>query len=86
MSEWTLVSDIDFAFDLESETFSECLAKLSVEVPSAFVKILNLEGPGGGWPNCDVIVKSEDLDKFWKFFGCDEDDIEWMSEYISPLN
>lgn len=38
--------DVDVAF--EDETFAETLTRLGEAVPSAYVKILELSGPGGG--------------------------------------
>lgn len=79
-SEWLYISDMDLTFDDTSESFQIMLEKLAKEVPSAFVKLNRFVGSGGGWPQGEVIVHSNDVEKLFEFFG--QDDIEWAIEHL----
>ena len=71
--------DVDVAF--EDERFSELLERLGKEVPSAFVRIVELEGPGGGWPLIEVIIPKADVRKFAEWY-CEDDAVMWEEEFL----
>jgi len=79
-SEWYYINDIDFPWDDLNESFEIMLEKLAKEVPSAFVKVNKFVGSGGGWPQGEIIVHSNDVKKLFEFFG--QDDIEWAIEHF----
>lgn len=66
--------DVDVAF--EDESFEELLERLGREVPSAYVRILKLEGPGGGWPHVEVVIPKADVVKFCEWY-CWDDKSMW---------
>ncbi len=82
---YSYIDDVDLPFDTPNETFEQMLEKLAREVPSAFVKLMRFKGSGGGWPQAEVIVKTQDLRKFFEFFGFDESDVEWAISQTTPL-
>lgn len=80
-----ILKDIDLPFDFPSETFENVLAEVGQRFPSAFIRIRSLNGPGGGWPNADVIIPNGDVDAFLEFFGNDSDTIEFIREFEVAL-
>lgn len=79
--------DIDIAFELEEESFEELLARLGREVPSAYVRILSLNGPAAGWPHVEVIIPKADLEKFCEWYCWDDRSMwqEMILEDAKPL-
>ena len=70
---------VDVAF--EDETFAETLENLGREVPSAYVKIVMLNGPGGGWPVIEVAIPRADVRKFAEWY-CEDDAEMWEEEFL----
>jgi hypothetical protein len=77
---WIIIEDIDCSFYNVRENFEEMLEQLTKEAPSAFVKVVKAHGPGGGWPQCQIVVLEDELNACLEFFGFDEYDIEMYRE------
>lgn len=71
--------EADVAF--EDESFEKVLERLGKEVPSASVRILRLEGFGGGWPTIEVTIPRDDVMKFAEWYGGD-DAVMWEEEFL----
>lgn len=72
--------EVDIAFD--GENIGEMLEKLGKAVPSAYVRVLELVGPGGGWPVIEVMMPKSDIRKFAEWY--DEDEVEFWEEALVP--
>lgn len=66
--------EIDVAFEEDEESFAEVLARLGAAVPEAFVRIVRMEGSGGGWPTVEVVVPEELIGKFAAWYSGEEDE------------
>lgn len=64
----------------EDESFEEVLERLSAKVPEAYVRVLKLHGPSGGWPSIEVIIPEVNVRKFAEWY-C-EDDADWWEDAI----
>lgn len=82
---YSYINDVDLPFDAPNETFEQMLERLAKEVPSAFVKVIRFDGPGGGWPQAEALVETLDLEKFFEFFGLEGGDVEWAISQTTPL-
>lgn len=78
-----IIKDLDLPFDYPSESFESVLAEVGRKFPKVFIRIRNLNGPGGSWPNADVIVPESVIVEFLEFFG--NDDIEFVIESAVAL-
>jgi len=66
--------EVDVAFEEDEESFVEVLARLGAEVPEASVRIVRLEGSGGGWPTVEVAMPEELIGKFAAWYSGEEDE------------
>lgn len=74
--------EIDIAF--EDESFEEVLERLGKALPNVFVRIIHLEGPGGGWPNIEVVLPENEIRAFAEWF-CEDDADMWEEEILIGL-
>lgn len=75
--------EIDVAFEEDEESFAEVLARLGAAVPEAFVRIVRMEGSGGGWPTVEVVMPEELIGKFVEWYNggdADEEFAEALAE------
>ena len=79
--------EIDVAFEEDEESFAEVLERLGAAVPEAFVRIVKMEGSGGGWPTVEVIVPEELIGKFAAWYSGEEDEelAEALAEEAAPV-
>ena len=63
-----------FEIDFAADDFAEGLMLLGEAVPSARVKVLELEGPSG-WPIIRVEIDEADVEAFAKWFEMDLDEL-----------
>lgn len=64
----------------EDESFEQVLERLGNAVPEAFVRILRLEGFGGGWPEFEVLIPRNLIGKFAEWY-CESDAEMWKEEF-----
>ena len=79
--------EIDVAFDDDEESFVDVLARMGAELPEAFVRIVNIDGIGSGWPVIEVVIQEELIGKFVKWYSGGEEDAEyaaWLAEGAVP--
>jgi len=75
---------LDIAFADDEETFADALERLAAAVPSAWVRVLEAHGPGGGWPSVEVLLDEGDLDRLAAFYNGDESEKFDPSELGEP--
>lgn len=74
--------EVDVAF--EDESFESVLERLGAAVPEAFVRVMTLSGPGGGWPVLEVMMPEELIGKFAEWY-CADDGQYWVEEIAETL-
>jgi hypothetical protein len=79
------IEDFDLAWDDTTETFESLLEEIGQKFPEAFIRVEKMIGVGGGWPTVDVVLPESDFEEFMKNLGHDEDDIEYLKEWVTPL-
>jgi hypothetical protein len=81
------VIEVDIAWDNDEEsgenlgTQLEALRKL---IPNSWVKVLEYEGPGGGWPAVEIAFPEESAEILAEWLG-QEDDMEFFMESLSDF-
>jgi hypothetical protein len=60
---------LDVAFGDDYKTLAHSLEVLSEKCPSAWVRILRAEGPGGGWPELVITIDESDNEAFCEWYG-----------------
>ena len=64
-----LTYEVDVAFSDDYPTLTHSLEALQKLCPSAWVRINQAEGPGGGWPCVTVTLDEWDNDGFCEWYG-----------------
>lgn len=79
--------EADIAWDnsLDSgENLGTQLEALNKLIPNSWVRVLKYEGPGGGWPQIEIVFPEESAETLAEWLGL-EDDMEFFIESMSDF-
>jgi hypothetical protein len=64
-----LTYNIDVAYGDDYKSLAHSLEVLSQKCPSAWTRVIQADGPGGGWPEVVITVDEWDVDAFCEWYG-----------------
>lgn len=79
--------DIDIAWDDSygsGENLGTQLEALRKLIPNSFVRVLKYKGPGGGWPNIEIVFPEDQSEVLAEWLGR-TDDMEFFYESLSDF-